>query len=117
MSKEDNLVASQIGLFSCHLLIASCVKDHKDGFGSDAAFVSWIDRKVCALLGFDSKVGIGHQVTILDFKLVLRSKFIKFLIDLLQVYPFSLDREIMRSHNFLDHFATNIDVGRSRDGH
>ena len=49
--------------------------------------------------------------------MVLRGKFIKFLIDLLQIDPFSLDREIMRSHDFLDHFATDIDVGGSRDGH
>ena len=117
MSKEDDLVAGQIDLFSGHLLIASCIKDHKDSFRSDAAFISWIDGEVRTLLWFNPKVGIAHQVAILDLKMMLRSKFIKFLIDLLQVYPFPLNREIMRSDDFLEHFATDIDVGGSRDGH
>ena len=39
------------------------------------------------------------------------------MIDLLQIDPFPLDREIMRRHDFLDHFATDIDVGGCRDSH
>ena len=50
MGKEDDLVASQIDLFACHVFITGCIKDHKDGFRSDAAFISWIDGEVCALL-------------------------------------------------------------------
>ena len=50
MGKEDDLVACQIDLFACHVFITGCIKDHEDGFGSDAAFISWIDGEVCALL-------------------------------------------------------------------
>ena len=50
MSKEDDLVAGQIDLFSGHLFIASCIKDHKDSFGSDVALISWIDGESRAIL-------------------------------------------------------------------
>ncbi len=50
MGKEDDLVASQIDVFACHVFITSYIKDHKDGFRSDAAFISWIYREVRALL-------------------------------------------------------------------
>ena len=50
MSKEDDLVAGQIDVFSCHLFITFRIKDHKDGFRSDAAFISWIDGEIRALL-------------------------------------------------------------------
>ena len=50
MSKEDDLVTGQIDLFSGHMFIASCIKDHKDSFGSDVAFISWIDGEIRTLL-------------------------------------------------------------------
>ena len=50
MSKEDDLVAGQINLFSCHLFITSCIKDQKDGFRNDLAFISLIDGEIRALL-------------------------------------------------------------------
>ena len=81
MGKEKDLVAGQIDVFSCHLLIASYIKDHKDSFRSDIAFIGWKDGEIRTLLCFDPKIGIGHQVAIFNLKMMLRGKFIKFLID------------------------------------
>ena len=50
MGKEDDLVACQIDLLSGHLFITSYIKNHKDSFRSDAAFISWIDCEVRAFL-------------------------------------------------------------------